>query len=864
MADMIPKIKVTDPPRRTPTSPFDKQDAGFATVDGSPSNKKLAAKLRSPASPVAQLNDTQNGTGSSGRRPSEAAIDPLSQQILQRTNTSPAGQKLRPQNADLGSGQTPASPTDTNADRKHSGEAPPRELTGGPKADKKKGVSFLSRFIGSNKKKSTVDGTSDNGSDAGDLRPEGMDAQLYIDNVSFNPKIPHPPAYIKVRTKFKKDKEFDRVFLAQQLRSGSDKTTPPVAGMNPAPQSGSAAKHNPIWAVEFSKDGKYLAAGGQDRVVRIWAVLASSEERSSHEGHENDHHAAEGEGNRLSAPVFQQKTIREYHGHTSTILDLSWSKNNFLLSSSMDKTVRLWHVSREENLCTFKHADFVPSIQFHPTDDRFFLAGSLDAKLRLWSIPDKSVAYSTTVPDMITAVSFTPDGKTCIAGTLGGLCMFYDTEGLKWQAQLHVKSTRGQNAKGSKVTGIQATYWPPGSESGEVKLLVSSNDSRLRVYNFKDKSLEMKFRGHENNCSQIRATFADSSGHIICGSEDRKAYIWSTATPEGEKRNQRPVEMFEAHSSITTCTVIAPIQTKQLLSASEDPIFDLCNPPPVTLVSRAESVVSSRAPTEAGSAAPNQAHADTATKKAAESPAYIARSAHRGGNIIVTADYTGAIKVFRQDCAFHKRIRRSETWDTTSMKRASGIGRPSSILSKTSRSRRDSISTQPPDDRIMTWRQGISHGSFDSNSSLPRRSASPRKSLASLSMRPAESPIIGPSRPTETNTTGPTGTPKTSVSIDRTTSARSASQTESEDSTAPMKERSTQRQQPDPEANPLAVYGGQSWLFWSTANRHNMSKGPQGEHERGLGLSPQFSNVSQVSQLTDEMSAEESAEERRR
>jgi hypothetical protein len=55
--------------------------------------------------------------------------------------------------------------------------------------------------------------------------------------------------------------------------------------------------------------------------------------------------------------------------------------------------------------------------------------------------------------------------------------------------------------------------------------LISSNDSRLRVYNFRDKSLEIKLRGHENNCSQIRGAFADSSGHIICGSEDRKAYI---------------------------------------------------------------------------------------------------------------------------------------------------------------------------------------------------------------------------------------------------------------------------------------------------------------------------------------------------
>lgn len=517
----------------------------------------------------------------------------------------------------------------------------------------------------------------------------------------------------------------------------------------------------------------------------------------------------------------------------------------------MDKTVRLWHVSRDENLCTFKHSDFVPSIQFHPTDDRFFLAGSLDAKLRLWSIPDKSVAFAITVPDMITAVSFTPDGKTCIAGTLGGLCMFYDTEGLKWQAQLHVKSTRGQNAKGSKVTGIQATYWPPGSESGEVKLLVTSNDSRVRVYNMKDKSLEMKFRGHENNCSQIRAGFADSSGHIICGSEDRKAYIWSLSTPEGEKKNQRPVEMFEAHNSITTCTIIAPVQTRQLLSSSEDPIYDLCNPPPVTLVARAESVYSSRAPTEADSAAPTPTPTDPTFKRAAESPAYIARSAHRGGNIIVTADYTGAIKVFRQDCAFAKRIRRNETWDTGSIKR------PSSILSRTSRSRRDSISTQPPNDRIMTWRQGISHGSFDSShSTLPRRSASPRKSMASVNMsrsnsRLNDSPVHGPA------------TPKTSASIPRTAST---SHSDASASASPPKQPAEPKinvtRQPSA-SNPLAVYGGQSWLFWTASDRMAEAgkQGKEGGKDRPA-LDPRFSDISRISGVS-RLTADESEEDSR-
>lgn len=527
--------------------------------------------------------------------------------------------------------------------------------------------------------------------------------------------------------------------------------------------------------------------------------------------------------------------------------------------------MRLWHVSRNENLCVFKHSDFVPSIQFHPTDDRFFLAGSLDAKLRLWSIPDKNVAFSVGVPDMITAVSFTPDGKTCIAGTLGGVCMFYDTEKLRWQAQLHVKSTRGQNAKGSKITGIQASYWPPGSESGEVKLLISSNDSRLRVYNFKDKSLEMKFRGHENNCSQIRGGFTDS-GHVICGSEDRKAYIWSTTAPEGEKRNQRPVEMFEAHNSITTCMVIAPMQTRQLLSASEDPIYDLCNPPPVTLMSKAESVVSSRAPDDSGPAPPTPAYSEANFRRVAETPAYVARSVHRGGNIIVTADYTGAIKVFRQDCAYSKRVRMSEAWDTGSLRRAgSKLGRPSSILSRTSHSRRSSISTQPPNDRIMTWRQGISHGSFDSNSSLPRRSNSPRKSLARMSFNSVRHPDSPSLRPTTEDSlaTGPNGSPKTSISMERTTS-QSASQSHSEISTpprmlAPERTHSSGYQQLAPPENPLAVYNGQSWGFWNMREHFggkNKGNGNGNLNDRP-NLDPRVSQASQVSKLTDELALSE-------
>lgn len=84
--------------------------------------------------------------------------------------------------------------------------------------------------------------------------------------------------------------------------------------------------------MRFSKNGKYLAAGGQEKIVRVWQVIETPEERSMHEKQQD---ALEQEpegldtrrtGVKLSAPVFRDEPIREYKGHTADILDLSWSK----------------------------------------------------------------------------------------------------------------------------------------------------------------------------------------------------------------------------------------------------------------------------------------------------------------------------------------------------------------------------------------------------------------------------------------------------------------------------------------------------------------------------------------------------------
>lgn len=63
-------------------------------------------------------------------------------------------------------------------------------------------------------------------------------------------------------------------------------------------------------------------------------------------------------------------------------------------------------------------------------------------------------------------------------------------------------------------------------------ILVSSNDSRLRAYLLRDKSESVKYTGHTNESSQIKASYSDDAEYIISGSEDGRCMVWSVEPPK--------------------------------------------------------------------------------------------------------------------------------------------------------------------------------------------------------------------------------------------------------------------------------------------------------------------------------------------
>ncbi|XP_027693138.1 WD repeat-containing protein 44 isoform X3 [Vombatus ursinus] len=392
-----------------------------------------------------------------------------------------------------------------------------------------------------------------------------------------------------------------------------------------------------VWTMKFSHCGRLLASAGQDNVVRIWALknafdyfnnmrmkyntegrVSPSPSQESLNSSKSDTDAgvysgADEDPDDKNAP-FRQRPFCKYKGHTADLLDLSWSKNYFLLSSSMDKTVRLWHISRRECLCCFQHIDFVTAIAFHPRDDRYFLSGSLDGKLRLWNIPDKKVALWNEVDGqtkLITAANFCQNGKYAVIGTYDGRCIFYDTEHLKYHTQIHVRSTRGRNRVGRKITGIEPL-------PGENKILVTSNDSRIRLYDLRDLSLSMKYKGYVNSSSQIKASFSHDFTYIVSGSEDKYVYIWSTYHDLSKftsvRRDRNDFwEGIKAHNAVVTSAIFAP------------------NP---------SLMLSLEMPSEKAEA--NDQDNDSQVSDAMPSGAL--KTDHT--EVLLSADFTGAIKVF--------------------------------------------------------------------------------------------------------------------------------------------------------------------------------------------------------------------------
>ncbi|CAA3011166.1 WD repeat-containing 44 [Olea europaea subsp. europaea] len=292
-----------------------------------------------------------------------------------------------------------------------------------------------------------------------------------------------------------------------------------------------SAHHGLIWTMKFSPDGQYLASGGEDGVVCIWRVSsidASCNNAECKFGCQDMEGPSSSQRKKSSHPsviiperIFhiEEEPLHMFHGHTSDILDLAWSTTNHLLSSSMDKTVRLWQVGSDECLGIFHHSNYVTCVQFNPGDENYFISGSIDGKVRIFGVTKKRVVHWANARDVVTAICYKPDGKGFVVGSLSGTCRFYETSGDELELKAEINIQGRKKSSDNKITGIQFL------KNDSQRVMITSEDSKIRIID----GLEVvhKYRGLAKSGSQMSASFTSSGRHIISVGEDSRIYLWN-------------------------------------------------------------------------------------------------------------------------------------------------------------------------------------------------------------------------------------------------------------------------------------------------------------------------------------------------
>jgi len=113
-----------------------------------------------------------------------------------------------------------------------------------------------------------------------------------------------------------------------------------------------------ILALAISADGKKIAAGGTDRMVRVWDIATGKIEHS-------------------------------VENHADWILGVVFTPDGkALVTASRDKTAKVWDIAAKESLVTFPdHQNIVNNVAITP-DGKFGISAGEDNSIRVWQATD--------------------------------------------------------------------------------------------------------------------------------------------------------------------------------------------------------------------------------------------------------------------------------------------------------------------------------------------------------------------------------------------------------------------------------------------------------------------------------------------
>jgi WD40 repeat protein/mono/diheme cytochrome c family protein len=158
-----------------------------------------------------------------------------------------------------------------------------------------------------------------------------------------------------------------------------------------------------VFGVVFTPDGKRLITGSRDKTAKVWD-LTTKESVLTFPDHQNGVYGvavgmdgkvgfSAGEDNQLRMwnATGDGKQIRPLGGHGKAIFKIAERmdpKSPLLATCSADGTVRLWNPVNGQNVKTLNgHTDWVYAVAISP-DGKLVAAGSWNGEVRTWTVAD--------------------------------------------------------------------------------------------------------------------------------------------------------------------------------------------------------------------------------------------------------------------------------------------------------------------------------------------------------------------------------------------------------------------------------------------------------------------------------------------
>ncbi|ODV76934.1 WD40 repeat-like protein [Suhomyces tanzawaensis NRRL Y-17324] len=260
-----------------------------------------------------------------------------------------------------------------------------------------------------------------------------------------------------------------------------------------------------IRSVCFSPDGKLLATGAEDKLIRIWDLQS-------------------------------KKIIKILRGHEQDIYSLDFFPDgNRLVSGSGDRTVRIWDLRSSQCSLTLSIEDGVTTVAVSP-DGNLIAAGSLDRTVRVWDSTtgflverlDSGNENGNGHGDSVYSVAFSINGKQIASGSLDRTVKLWNLEGRQDPHNPH-------GASGAKKSSCEVTYighkdfvLSVCSTPKNEYILSGSKDRGVIFWDQLSGNPLLMLQGHRNSVISVAVSLNSqgTEGIFATGSGDCKARLW--------------------------------------------------------------------------------------------------------------------------------------------------------------------------------------------------------------------------------------------------------------------------------------------------------------------------------------------------